>query len=125
MASGILSVEQQPFFEDSITHFSFHSHAPYATTRYGNNDEIRVPIQQQDVFTPVSYTHLDVYKRQEYYNGGETAGKPRVHTPTIVIQSIKEKNFCYLKLHYKTQNVNTNVYIKFLCNIPKFTNYLE
>ena len=63
MASGILSVEQQPFFEDSITHFSFHSHAPYATTRYGNNDEIQqqdvvVPIQQQDVFTLPSESFL-------------------------------------------------------------------
>ena len=48
---GILSVEREPLFEDSITHFEYHTHAPYASTRYGNNDEIRIPIQQQDIFT--------------------------------------------------------------------------
>ena len=56
--SGILAVDRGPLFDDTITHYEYHSHAPYASSRYGNNDEIRIPMLQQDVFTPVSYTHL-------------------------------------------------------------------
>ena len=48
----VLSVERRPFFEDNITHYEYHPHAPYASaSRYGNNDEIRIPILQQEVFT--------------------------------------------------------------------------
>lgn len=58
MSTGILSVDQGPLFEDSITHVEFHTHSPYASTRYGNNDEIRIPIQQQDILTLPSESFL-------------------------------------------------------------------
>ena len=35
----------------SYTHLDVYKRQPYASTRYGNNDEIRIPIQQQDIFT--------------------------------------------------------------------------
>jgi hypothetical protein len=55
---GILSVDSGPLFDDSVTRFEYHTHAPYASTRYGNNDEIRIPIQQQDVYTLPSESFL-------------------------------------------------------------------
>lgn len=58
MLGGILSVDQGPLFEDTITHIEYHTHSPYASTRYGNNDEIRIPIQQQDIFTLPSESFL-------------------------------------------------------------------
>lgn len=88
MASGILSVEQQPFFEDSITHFSFHSHAPYATTRYGNNDEIRVPIQQQDVFTLPSESFL--------YIEGKLVKNPNVAADTALNVELVNNGIAFL-----------------------------
>lgn len=51
MLGGILSIDQAPLFEDSITHIEYHTHNPYASTRYGINDEIRICIQHQDLFT--------------------------------------------------------------------------
>lgn len=58
MLGGILSVDQAPLFEDSITHIEYHTYSPCALMRYGNNDEIRIPIQQQDIFTVPSESFL-------------------------------------------------------------------
>lgn len=47
--TGILAIERAPFFDDIMTQFEYHTHAPCASARNGNNDEIYIPIQQQDV----------------------------------------------------------------------------
>ena len=49
--SGILAVDRDPLFDDTITLYEYHSHALYASSRYCINDEIRIPMLQQDVFT--------------------------------------------------------------------------
>lgn len=51
MSTESLAVAREAAFDDNIVQYEYHTHAPYASTRYGNNDEIRIPIQQQDVFT--------------------------------------------------------------------------
>ena len=51
MSSEILAVERGAAFDNSITQYEYHTHSPYASTRYDNNDEMRIPIQQLDVFT--------------------------------------------------------------------------
>ncbi|XP_022200109.2 uncharacterized protein LOC111057002 [Nilaparvata lugens] len=56
---GVLDVIQNgPSSDNSIIGFEYHSHAPY-TVSY--NDEIQIPIQQQDVYTlpSESYLHLE------------------------------------------------------------------
>ncbi|XP_022203416.2 uncharacterized protein LOC111060081 [Nilaparvata lugens] len=58
---GVLDVTQNgPSSDNSIIGFEYHSHAPY-TVSYNTNDEIRIPIQQQDVYTlpSESYLHLE------------------------------------------------------------------
>ncbi|XP_039297981.1 uncharacterized protein LOC111052500 [Nilaparvata lugens] len=58
---GVLDVTQNgPSSDNSIIGFKYHSHAPY-TVSYNANDEIRIPIQQQDVYTlpSESYLHLE------------------------------------------------------------------
>jgi hypothetical protein len=59
--SEILAIEGGPTFDESIIQYEYHTHAPYASTRYGNNDEIRIPVQQQDVFTlpAESFLHIE------------------------------------------------------------------
>ena len=58
---GILDVIRGgPRIDNSIIGYDYHSHAPY-TTSFNANDEIRIPIQQQDIYTlpSESYLHLE------------------------------------------------------------------
>lgn len=61
MSGKILNILGNVLYEDdSITRLEYHSHLPYTTTTFNNNDEIRLPINQQDVYTlPCeSYIHI-------------------------------------------------------------------
>lgn len=51
MSVDILAVHDDVTFDESIAGFEFHTHTPYASSRYGNNDEIRIAVQQQDLYT--------------------------------------------------------------------------
>lgn len=48
--SHILNISQAPTKDDSIVGMQLHSYNPY-TTSYNNSDEIRIAIQQQDIYT--------------------------------------------------------------------------
>jgi hypothetical protein len=51
MAHDILSIGGEPVFDDRIVKIETHTYNPYANTTFGYNDEIRIPIQQQDLYT--------------------------------------------------------------------------
>lgn len=51
MASNILQVKEQIYFDESINKIEVHPHQPYANSSFKNNDEIRIPIQHQDIYT--------------------------------------------------------------------------
>lgn len=58
MTHNILSVAESVFVDNSVTNYQYHSHTPYANTTYSNNDEIRIPIQNQDIMTLPSESYL-------------------------------------------------------------------
>ncbi|XP_071578901.1 uncharacterized protein [Temnothorax nylanderi] len=41
----------EPIFDDRIVKIETHTYNPYANTTFGHSDEIRIPIQQQDLYT--------------------------------------------------------------------------
>ncbi|XP_025265598.1 uncharacterized protein LOC112638312 [Camponotus floridanus] len=47
----ILSIGGEPVFDDRIVKIDSHTYNPYANTTFGYSDEIRIPIQQQDLYT--------------------------------------------------------------------------
>ncbi|XP_025266914.1 uncharacterized protein LOC112638819 [Camponotus floridanus] len=47
----ILSIGGEPVFDDRIVKIESHTYNPYANTTFGYSDEIRIPIQQQDLYT--------------------------------------------------------------------------
>lgn len=51
MNSEILNVTERALFDSSITNAEKHTHQPYANTTYKNSDEIRIPIENEDVYT--------------------------------------------------------------------------
>ena len=56
----ILEIKVSPMFDESIANYEIHSHLPYATTSYGNNDEIHIAIQHQDhcLLPSKSFIHI-------------------------------------------------------------------
>lgn len=58
MNSKILNVLEKPEFDNSIVNFEKHTHGPYSANNLNNNDEIRLPIQQQDAYTAVFCSSL-------------------------------------------------------------------
>lgn len=55
-----LNILQSVPFDDSVAHMEFHTHLPYASMTLNNNDEIRIPIQQQDLCVIPSMSYLYV-----------------------------------------------------------------
>lgn len=51
MDADILNVTQRPVWDTSISNAEKHTHQPYANTTFKNNDVIRIPIENEDVYT--------------------------------------------------------------------------
>ncbi|XP_076627729.1 uncharacterized protein LOC143344960 [Colletes latitarsis] len=49
--ADILSIGGKPMFDDRIVKLETHTYNPYVNTTFGHSDEIRIPIQQQDLYT--------------------------------------------------------------------------
>nr|XP_012217212.1 PREDICTED: uncharacterized protein LOC105669049 [Linepithema humile] len=47
----ILNIADEPVFDERIVKYEMHTYNPYANTTLGHSDEIRIPIQQQDLYT--------------------------------------------------------------------------
>ncbi|XP_071648504.1 uncharacterized protein [Temnothorax longispinosus] len=47
----ILNIESEPVFDDRIVKIETHTYNPYANTTFDYSDEIRILIQQQDLYT--------------------------------------------------------------------------
>ena len=49
--TDILNIKDEPIFDDRIVKIETHTYSPFANTTFGYSDEIRIPIQQQDLYT--------------------------------------------------------------------------
>ncbi|KYN42486.1 hypothetical protein ALC56_03032 [Trachymyrmex septentrionalis] len=49
--TDILNIKSEPVFDDRIVKIETHTYNPFANTTFGYSDEIRIPIQQQDLYT--------------------------------------------------------------------------
>ena len=47
----ILNITGEPIFDDCIVKIETHSYNSFANTTFEYSDEIRIPIQQQDLYT--------------------------------------------------------------------------
>jgi len=49
--TDILNIKDEPIFDDRIVKIETHTYSPFINTTFGYSDEIRIPIQQQDLYT--------------------------------------------------------------------------
>ena len=59
---SILNVSESLVFDNSIVKIERHSHLPYSNS-FNNNDEIRIPVQQTDIYTLPWASHIYVEGR--------------------------------------------------------------
>ncbi|XP_036145567.1 uncharacterized protein LOC118646548 [Monomorium pharaonis] len=56
--TDILNIENEPIFDDRIIKIETHTYNPFANTTFDHSDEIRIPIQHQDLYTLPSKSFL-------------------------------------------------------------------
>ncbi|KYM94618.1 hypothetical protein ALC62_14751 [Cyphomyrmex costatus] len=84
--ADILNIVGEPIFDDRIVKFEFHTYNPYANTTFGHSDEIRIPIQQQDLYTLPCESFL-------YIEGTLTVKKKDEETPTTLDAHYEDVEF--------------------------------
>ena len=59
----ILNIGGKLIFDDRTVKFEFHTYNPYVNTTFGYSNEIKIPIQQQDLYTLLYESILFVESR--------------------------------------------------------------
>ncbi|XP_070522412.1 uncharacterized protein [Cardiocondyla obscurior] len=94
--AGILAVESEPIFDDSIVKIETHTYNPYANTTFGHSDEIRIPIQQQDLYTLPCDSFL-------YVEGKLSVKKPNDKSTIVLGNNCVA--FMFDEIHYELNGV--------------------
>lgn len=63
----ILNVNEKALYDNTIVYAEKRTHPPYASNSFNNNDEIRIPIQQQDIYTLPWFSSLYVEGKVEVF----------------------------------------------------------
>lgn len=63
MSFNILNIGEHVLADNSIVNCEVHSHPPYANTTLNKYDEIRIPIQTQDIYTLPSNSSIYIEGR--------------------------------------------------------------
>jgi hypothetical protein len=77
----ILDITQGPTFDETIWEKEYHTHNPYASSKLNNNDEIRIPIQQQDIYTLPCESYLYVEGKVTKKDGTTGSTVPFINNP--------------------------------------------
>lgn len=77
----ILDIAQGPTFDETIWEKEYHTHNPYASSKLNNNDEIRIPIQQQDIYTLPCESYLYLEGRVTKKDGSVGTTVPFINNP--------------------------------------------
>lgn len=89
----MLNVRDSVGYDDTITSIQHHSYNPY-TTSYNNSDEIRISIQQQDLYLLLCDSYLYIEGKIER----DTAAKPEKASPNLVNNAV---GFLFDEIRYE------------------------
>jgi hypothetical protein len=112
----ILDIAHGPTFDETLWEKEYHTHNPYASSKLNNNDEIRIPIQQQDLYTLPSESYI-------YIEGMVTKKDGQVGTTVPFINN--PMAFLFDEIRYEisgvvvdsTKRVGITSTLKGLCSI--------
>lgn len=92
----ILNVTNGPMFDETIWEKEYHTHNPYASSKLGNNDEIRIPIQQQDAYTLPCESYIYIEGRVLKKDGTTASTVPFINNPMA---------FLFEEIRYEISNI--------------------
>ncbi|KYN16312.1 hypothetical protein ALC57_11430, partial [Trachymyrmex cornetzi] len=92
----ILNITGEPIFDDRIVKIETHTYNPFANTTFGYSDEIRIPIQQQDLYTLPCESFL-------YVEGRLTVKKKNDQSPTTLVNNCVA--FMFDEIRYELNGV--------------------
>lgn len=73
----VLSIMNDTAFDDTVSHMEWHTHLPYTSMTLNNSDEVRIPIQQQDICVLPSLSYLYVEGKLRKEDGSAAPTKTR------------------------------------------------
>ncbi|XP_014296962.1 uncharacterized protein LOC106693512 [Microplitis demolitor] len=83
MAAGILNIQRQMIFDESIAHYEAHAHLPHAASTFNDSDEIRIAVQHQDLCLLPSKSTLRVYEK--FTKSDSTAVSATTHMVNMTV----------------------------------------
>ncbi|KAL0852492.1 hypothetical protein ABMA27_017047 [Loxostege sticticalis] len=95
---NILNISQQTSYDNSIESFEYHSYKPYVNS-FNKNDEIRIPINQQDLYVLPSLSSLYIEGKVNVFN---TTTKEKVSNVHFVNNSAL---FLFQDIRYELNGV--------------------
>ncbi|XP_032673068.1 uncharacterized protein LOC116844971 [Odontomachus brunneus] len=87
MLTDILNIESRPTFDDRVIRIETHTYNPYVNTTFDYNDEIRIPIQQQDLYTLPYDSFL-------YIEGNDESKNDNLAPPALSKTAARFSNNC-------------------------------
>ncbi|XP_066600074.1 uncharacterized protein [Prorops nasuta] len=95
-----LNVTAQPVYDNRISKLEIHAYNPYANASLGNSDEIRIPIQQQDLILLPSGSYL-------YIEGKLIEGTRAADTPLLdkVMLDANSMAFLFDEIRYELNGI--------------------
>lgn len=117
----ILDIKNGPVFDETIWEKEYHTHNPYASSKLGNNDEIRIPIQQQDAYTLPCESYIYIEGRVAKKDGTAGSTVPFINNPMA---------FLFEEIRYEisgitvdsTKRVGVSSTLKGLVSLPQNEN---
>lgn len=86
----VLDIRQGPTYDETLWEKEYHTHHPYASSKLGNNDEIRIAIQQQDAYTLPCESYLYIEGRVTKKDGTAGSTIPFINNPmTFLFDEIR------------------------------------
>ncbi len=76
-----MDIKHGPTFNETLWEKEYYTHNPYASSKLGNNDEIRIPIQQQDAYTLPSESYIYIEGRVTKKDGTASTELPFTNNP--------------------------------------------
>ncbi|KAL6256643.1 hypothetical protein P5V15_005721 [Pogonomyrmex californicus] len=103
--TDILNIEDEPIFDDRIVKIETHAYNPFANTTFGYSDEIRIPIQQQNLYTLP-------YESFVYIEGKLTKNRIRYELDGVEIDRNRNVGVTSTLKHYVTTSSDRSVILR-------------
>jgi hypothetical protein len=90
-------LNESPLFDTTIAYAEKRTHPPYASSSFNSNDEIRIPIQQQDIYT------------LPWYSSSLVQGKVQVRNDTNVLVESPDVRFVNMGILFLFNEIRLKV----------------